>query len=75
MEVEIKLKTPCWAMPMIRNYRAAFKVKYGYESVLGDEQVFTICELVYNDGSIQAQDDDRLAEMKVQDDHTLSRRI
>lgn len=40
---------PVWASSMVSNFRRMFKEKYERDTTLSDDQIFTICEEVFDD--------------------------
>jgi hypothetical protein len=52
---------PSWANSKISNLRAAFKVKYGLDSTLTDEEIYHIMWTVFDD-----ENTSREAELRVE---------
>jgi hypothetical protein len=40
---------PVWAGSMIQNYRREFKDKYGRDTKLDDDAIWSVCNSVYDD--------------------------
>lgn len=54
------MPAPVWAKSMISNYRRMYKDKYGIEAHGTDDEIWQICEAVFDDSDTVAQDNARV---------------
>ena len=54
---------PSWATSMVANYKRMFEVRFKRATKLSNEQVYDICETIWNDESSEQQDKDRVTVM------------
>lgn len=54
---------PVWAQSMIGNYRSMFKERFGNDSTLNDDEIWDICNTVFDDTDIALQDQYRVEAM------------
>lgn len=67
--MEIKsLKMPTWAVSMVSNYKRMFKDKYGRETTLSDDVIFSVTESIFDDEDNRVQDEARVEEMLEQEE-------
>ena len=55
---------PVWATSMIRNYHQMYKEKYGEVSTLSDDEIWNICETVFDDTDKAKEDLARVETMR-----------
>lgn len=59
---------PTWASSMIGNYRSLFKKTYSRDTTCTDDEIWDICNSVYDDRDHTIEDQQRVIAMKDKED-------
>lgn len=61
------MSTPSWASAMIQNYQDAYRKRFGMSTKCTPEQIWDICNTVFDDESSEMQDQARIDAMRAID--------